>query len=62
MLGLAQAAHVVGEELTQPAKRAAVWYLNHLPADGVCFGDFDDQAIPDAPATPQPRPSPPPRC
>ena len=49
MLGLAQAAHLGGEEFTQPAKRAADWYLDHLPADGVCFWDFDDPAIPDAP-------------
>jgi hypothetical protein len=26
MPGLAQAAHLAGEELTQPAKRAADWY------------------------------------
>ena len=49
MLGLAQAAHLAGEELTQPATRAADWYLDHLPADGVCFWDFDDPAIPNAP-------------
>lgn len=49
MLGLAQAAHLAGNEFTQPAKRAAGWYLDHLPADGVCFWDFDDPAIPDAP-------------
>ncbi|MGA8459876.1 MAG: hypothetical protein WB800_31055 [Streptosporangiaceae bacterium] len=49
MLGLAQAAHLAGGELTQPAKRAADWYLDHLPADGVCFWDFDDPAIPNAP-------------
>ena len=49
MLGLAQAAHLAGEELTQPARRAADWYLDHLPADGVCFWDFDDPAIPNAP-------------
>jgi unsaturated chondroitin disaccharide hydrolase len=49
MLGLAQAAHLAGGELTQPAKRAADWFLDHLPADGVCFWDFDDPAIPNAP-------------
>jgi unsaturated chondroitin disaccharide hydrolase len=49
MLGLAQAAHLGGEEFTQPAKRVADWYLDHLPADGVCFWDFDDPAIPYAP-------------
>ena len=49
MLGLAQAAHLAGEEFTRPAKRAADWYLDYLPADGVCFWDFDDPAIPDAP-------------
>jgi unsaturated chondroitin disaccharide hydrolase len=49
MLGLAQAAHLAGEEFTQPAKRVADWYLGHLPPDGVCFWDFDDPAIPDAP-------------
>lgn len=49
MLGLAQAAHLAGPEFTRPAKRVADWYLDHLPADGVCFWDFDDPAIPDAP-------------
>jgi unsaturated chondroitin disaccharide hydrolase len=49
MLGLAQAAHLAGEEFTRPAKRIADWYLDHQPADGVCFWDFDDPAIPDAP-------------
>jgi unsaturated chondroitin disaccharide hydrolase len=49
MLGLAQAAHLDGAEFTQPAKRAADWYLDHLPPDGVCFWDFDDPAIPHAP-------------
>jgi unsaturated chondroitin disaccharide hydrolase len=49
MLGLAQAAHLTGEEFTQPAERVADWYLGHLPADGVCFWDFNDPAIPDAP-------------
>jgi unsaturated chondroitin disaccharide hydrolase len=49
MLGLAQAAQLAGAEFIQPARRAADWYLDHLPADGVCFWDFDDPAIPDAP-------------
>jgi unsaturated chondroitin disaccharide hydrolase len=49
MLGLAQAAQLAGPEFTQPARRVADWYLDHLPADGVCFWDFDDPAIPNAP-------------
>jgi unsaturated chondroitin disaccharide hydrolase len=49
MLGLAQAAHLAGGEFTAAAARVADWYLDHAPADGVCFWDFDDPAIPDAP-------------
>jgi unsaturated chondroitin disaccharide hydrolase len=49
MLGLAQAAHLAGGEFTATAARVADWYLDHLPADGVCFWDFDDPAIPHAP-------------
>ena len=49
MLGLAQAAHLAGGEFTATAARVADWYLDHLPADNVCFWDFDDPAIPDAP-------------
>ena len=48
MLGLAQAAHL-DDEFTQPARHVADWYVDHLPADGVCYWDFDDPAIPDAP-------------
>jgi unsaturated chondroitin disaccharide hydrolase len=49
MLGLTQAAHLAGGEFTATAARAADWYLDHLPADNVCFWDFDDPAIPHAP-------------
>jgi unsaturated chondroitin disaccharide hydrolase len=49
MLGLAQAAHLAGGEFTATAARVADWYLDHVPADSVCFWDFDDPAIPDAP-------------
>jgi unsaturated chondroitin disaccharide hydrolase len=49
MLGLTQAAHLAGGEFTATAVRVADWYLDHLPADSVCFWDFDDPAIPDAP-------------
>jgi unsaturated chondroitin disaccharide hydrolase len=49
MLGLAQAAHLAGGEFTATAARVADWYLDHVPADNVCFWDFDDPAIPDAP-------------
>jgi len=49
MLGLTQAAHLAGGEFTATAARVADWYLDHAPADGVCFWDFDDPAIPDAP-------------
>jgi unsaturated chondroitin disaccharide hydrolase len=49
MLGLAQAAHLAGGEFTVTATRVADWYLDHVPSDGVCFWDFDDPAIPDAP-------------
>jgi unsaturated chondroitin disaccharide hydrolase len=49
MLGLTQAAHLAGGEFTVTATRVADWYLDHDPADGVCFWDFDDPAIPDAP-------------
>ena len=48
MLGLTQAAHLAGGEFTTTA-RVADWYLDHVPADGVCYWDFDDTAIPDAP-------------
>jgi unsaturated chondroitin disaccharide hydrolase len=49
MLGLAQAAHLAGGEFTSTAARVADWYLDHLPADRVCFWDFDDPAIPGSP-------------
>jgi unsaturated chondroitin disaccharide hydrolase len=49
MLGLTQAAHLAGGEFTATAARVADWYLDHVPADAVCFWDFDDPAIPDAP-------------
>ena len=49
MLGLAQAAHLAGGDFTATAVRVADWYLDHVPADSVCFWDFDDPAIPDAP-------------
>jgi unsaturated chondroitin disaccharide hydrolase len=49
MLGLAQAAHLAGGEFTTMAARVADWYLDHVPADNVCFWDFDDPAIPDSP-------------
>ncbi len=48
MLGLTQAAHLAGGEFTTTAARVADWYLDHVPANGVCFWDFDDPAIPDA--------------
>jgi unsaturated chondroitin disaccharide hydrolase len=48
-LGLAQAAHLAGAEFTEPARHVADWYVEHAPADGVCYWDFDDPAIPDAP-------------
>jgi unsaturated chondroitin disaccharide hydrolase len=48
MLGLAQAAHL-STEFTEPATRVAEWYLGHVPEDLVCYWDFDDPAIPDAP-------------
>lgn len=48
MLGLAQAAHLSPEFLPD-ARRVADWYLSHVPADMVCYWDFDDPAIPDAP-------------
>lgn len=49
MLGLAQAAHLAGGEFSATAARVADWYLDHVPADNVCFWDFDDPTIPDAP-------------
>jgi unsaturated chondroitin disaccharide hydrolase len=49
MLGLTQAAHLAGGEFTATAMRVADWYLDHVPADSVCFWDFDDPAIPGAP-------------
>ena len=49
MLGLTQAAHLAGGDFTAVAARVADWYLDHLPADSVCFWDFDDPAIPHAP-------------
>jgi unsaturated chondroitin disaccharide hydrolase len=49
MLGLTQAAHLAGGEFTAMAAHVADWYVDHLPADSVCFWDFDDPAIPDAP-------------
>ena len=49
MLGLAQAAHLAPDAFTSPAVRVADWYLDHLPADHVCFWDFDEPAIPRAP-------------
>jgi unsaturated chondroitin disaccharide hydrolase len=48
MLGLAQAAHLAGGEFAATAVRVADWYLGYVPADGVCFWDFDDPAIRDA--------------
>jgi unsaturated chondroitin disaccharide hydrolase len=48
MLGLAQAAqHSAG--LAGPAARVADWYLDHAPDDLICYWDFGDPAIPDAP-------------
>lgn len=48
MLGYCQAAHRSAEFL-EPAIRVTDWYLDHVAADQVCFWDFDDPAIPDAP-------------
>jgi unsaturated chondroitin disaccharide hydrolase len=44
-----RAGLLAGGEFTATATRVADWYLNHAPADNVCFWDFDDLAIPDAP-------------
>lgn len=48
MLGLAQAAQR-SAEFVPVAARTADWYLDHAPDDLICFWDFDDPAIPDAP-------------
>jgi len=48
MLGLAQAAQRSAEFVT-PAATVADWYLAHAPADLICYWEFDDPAIPDAP-------------
>ncbi|MFI6927381.1 glycoside hydrolase family 88 protein [Nonomuraea spiralis] len=48
MLGLAQAAHL-SPEFTEPAAEVADWYTAHVPSDLVCYWDFDDPGIPDAP-------------
>ena len=49
MLGLAQAALLLSSEFVEPAMRVADWFLSHLPADDVCYWDFDDPDIPDSP-------------
>jgi hypothetical protein len=51
MLGPAQAAHLAGGAFTATATRVADWYPDHVPADNVCFQDFDDPAIRHAPDT-----------
>jgi unsaturated chondroitin disaccharide hydrolase len=48
MLGLAQATQW-SAELAGPATRAADWYLDQAPDDLICYWDFADPAIPDAP-------------
>jgi unsaturated chondroitin disaccharide hydrolase len=48
MLGLAQAAQA-SAEFVAPAATVADWYLEHAPADLICFWEFDDPAIQDAP-------------
>ena len=48
MLGFTQAAHLM-PELTCAAVQIADWYLDHIPDDLVCFWDFDDPNIPNAP-------------
>jgi len=39
----------VTAELAGPATRVADWYLDHAPDDLICYWDFGDPAIPDAP-------------
>jgi unsaturated chondroitin disaccharide hydrolase len=48
LLGLAQAVRHWPEFSVQ-ASAVADWFLEHLPSDCVCYWDFDDPAIPDAP-------------
>ncbi len=48
MLGLTQAAHL-SAEFTRPATAVADWYLSHVPEDRICYWDFSDPAIPQAP-------------
>jgi unsaturated chondroitin disaccharide hydrolase len=48
LLGFADAARWE-PELLAPATAIADWLLAHLPPGRVCYWDFDDPAIPDAP-------------
>ncbi|MFI6599448.1 hypothetical protein ACIBHX_24615 [Nonomuraea sp. NPDC050536] len=48
MLGFTQAAHLF-PGLVGLATEVTDWYLGHVPPDLVCYWDFDDPAIPDAP-------------
>jgi unsaturated chondroitin disaccharide hydrolase len=48
MLGFAQAAHL-SEVFIGPATEVADWYIGNVPGDLVCYWDFDDPDIPDAP-------------
>ena len=47
MIGLAQALARGEAAVEADAVRIADWWLDHLPADGVAFWDFDDPAIPE---------------
>ncbi|MFW7340548.1 glycosyl hydrolase [Pollutimonas sp. H1-120] len=46
MVALAQALYAGKTEFGDVAVLVANWWLDHLPADGVAFWDFDDPAIP----------------
>jgi unsaturated chondroitin disaccharide hydrolase len=49
MLAFAQAAHI-SPEFIVPAKKVADWYLTNAPEDlVVCYRDFRDPDIPNAP-------------
>lgn len=46
MVALVQALYAGKTEFADVAVLVANWWLDHLPADGVAFWDFDDPAIP----------------
>lgn len=48
MLGFAQAAYWHPQPFLPIARRVSDWWLDHLPASGVSYWDFDDPAIPNS--------------